>query len=295
MKPIHACLAAMIFLLSCFAPLSVSAQNAAPGGGEALGELSAKPWLYEVVRYLYRWHIDERDIDPVVQAGEVVFWVREVTPKLDEGDRSLFGEVILPQFSLSIRAKKADYTIPELDATVRNDTFKIVSVGGIEPPAAKPDGFAEVRAGYIEMREHLFKTRMQASFPEGELLERMRGAIRAELLKDFKARNEPVPQGAQVVHLASLSPVSNEAWVFWETGRMLIRFGSDIDLANPAVWDHEKLAIKIYRVDRNVVVSLDEVAGSNAFMTRDQAGRALFNCVILGKRLELQPPDEPRP
>jgi hypothetical protein len=38
------------------------------------------------------------------------------------------------------------------------------------------------------------------------------------------------------------------------------------------------------------VVSLDEVAGSNAFMTRDQAGRILFNCMVLGRRLELAPP-----
>lgn len=39
---------------------------------------------------------------------------------------------------------------------------------------------------------------------------------------------------------------------------------------------------------------LDEVAGSNAFMTRDQAGRVLFNSVVLGRKLELTPPQRPQ-
>ena len=98
-----------------------------------------------------------------------------------------------------------------------------------------------------------------------------------------------LPKGKRVVHLAPLSPIANEAWVFGETARLLVRFSSDIDLANPAVWEHEELAVDVYDVDEQVVVSLDEVAGSNAYLTRDQVGRALFNCVVLGRRLELEP------
>jgi hypothetical protein len=100
----------------------------------------------------------------------------------------------------------------------------------------------------------------------------------------------PVPTEPQVVYLAPLSPIANETWVFWETGRMLIRFASDIDLTNPAVWQHDTLAVKLFPLDQRVVVSLDEVAGSNAFMTRDEAGRALFNCFVLGRRVALEPP-----
>jgi hypothetical protein len=37
------------------------------------------------------------------------------------------------------------------------------------------------------------------------------------------------------------------------------------------------------------VVSLDEVAGSNAYMTRDHVGRILFNCIVLGRRVILSP------
>jgi hypothetical protein len=72
---------------------------------------------------------------------------------------------------------------------------------------------------------------------------------------------------------------------------MLIRFASDIDLEHPAVWDHDELAVNIYDIDEQTVVSLDEVAGSNAYLTRDQVGRALFNCIVLGKRMVLNPPD----
>ena len=253
-------------------------------------ELTSQAWLNEIVRHLYRWYIDERDIDTVIKADAVVFWVRELKPALDEGDRSRFGEVVLPQFSLAVRVKQADYTIPELNATVKNSAFRIVSVGRIETPKSKPEGSVEIRANYTDLRDELFRTRNAAAFPEGELLERFRAAVRAKIQKEVERAPVPVPAEEQVVYLAPLSPIANETWVFWETGRTLIRFASDIDLTNPAVWEHETLAVKLFPLDQKVVVSLDEVAGSNAFMTRDEAGRALFNCIVLGRRVSLEPP-----
>jgi hypothetical protein len=93
--------------------------------------------------------------------------------------------------------------------------------------------------------------------------------------------------GRQIAYLAPLSPVANEAWVYLENQKLLVRFASDIDLINPDVWKHEALMVRTWDVRNQVVVSLDEAAGSNAFMTRDQIGRALYNCVILGQRLEM--------
>lgn len=250
-----------------------------------------EPWLHEIVRHLYRWYIDERDIDAVIRAKDVVFWVRELRPKLDEGDRSLFGEVVLPQFKLRVRVKKADYTIPELNVTVKNDGYRITSVARMEGEGEKPADAAEVRVNYERLREALFKSRASVTFPEGELLERLRAGVRNQVAKEQPELLAPAPgpPPTQVVFLAPLSPVANETWVFWETGRALIRFASDIDLTNPAVWDHEELAVKVFPLDKKVVVSLDEVSGSNAFMTRDEAGRVIFNCVVLGKRIELTP------
>lgn len=259
-------------------------------GGAMAAELTSRAWLGEVMRYLYRWQIDERDVDAVVRADQVVFWVRELKPALDEGDRSLFGEVVLPQFSLAVKVKRADYTIPELNATVKSPTFRITHVGRIEAAQQAPAGFVEIRADYTDLRDELFRTRRLAAFPEGELLERLRGAARRAILKDLERAGEPAPTEKQIVHMAPLSPVANETWVYWENRRTLIRFASDIDLSNPAVWEHETLAVRLFPLEQKVVVSLDEVTGSNAFMTRDEAGRALFNCMVLGKRVELQPP-----
>jgi hypothetical protein len=242
------------------------------------------------MRYLYRWHIDERDIDTAIASGEVVLWIRALEPVLDEGDNSRFGEVVLPQFSTALRVKQADYRIPELDAPVKNADYRITGVTRIEVPGEMPAKYTEIRLNYAEMRDELFRTRNQAQFPEGELLQRLRAAARAEVLRELQRDEASVTGVTQVVYLAPLSPTANEAWAFWETGRTLLHFSSDIDITNPDVWEHERLTVRVHDLDKGVVVSLDEVAGSNAYMTRDQAGRALFNCVVLGRRVELQPP-----
>ena len=61
------------------------------------------------------------------------------------------------------------------------------------------------------MRERLFKTRNQSSFPETALLVRMRAALWEEIAQDYEDRHEKPPQGAQTAYLASFSPVANEA------------------------------------------------------------------------------------
>ena len=50
----------------------------------------------------------------------------------------------------------------------------------------------------------------------------------------------------------------------------------------------------MFDIDEQVVVSLDEVAGSNAYMTRDQVGRILFNCIVLGQQLIVKPEEAVR-
>jgi hypothetical protein len=253
-------------------------------------ELLARPYLCDVTRHLYRWYLDERDVEALAASGDVVFRVRALQPPMDADDRSRFGEINLPQLGLRVKVKRADYTIPELAAVVKSDTYKIVSVARVPGEELAPPDSTEVRFDYAALRDELYRTRRDASFPEGDLLERLRGATRQALLKDAAQHGSAAPAGPQVVWLAPLSPVANETWVFWESGRRLIRFASDIDLANPAAWAHEELAVRPYDIDTQVVVSLDEVPGSNAYLTRSQVGRALLNCIVLGRRLELQPP-----
>jgi hypothetical protein len=278
----------LLLALSGIMALGAGAGSQTPPETATVQELRNETWLFEVLHYVFDWYVDERDIPAVAKSGKVVFWVRELKPKLDEGDHSRFGEVVLPQFSLRVKVKNADYAVPELGVKIKTGEFKVVSVESFERGEHLRKGFTEVRADYARMRDRLFKTRNRTSFPDAALLERMRAALWEEIEKDYEDRHEKPPPGVQTAYLASFSPVANEAWVFWETGRMIIRFASDIDLDNPAVWEHEKLAVTDYHIDRHVVITLDEVGGSNEFMTRNEAGRALFNCLVLGKKVEVQ-------
>jgi hypothetical protein len=242
--------------------------------------------LFELARHLYRWYLDEEDIGKLRNLEDFTFWVRELKPALDEGDRSRFAEVTLPQLDIVVNAKKADYDIEELGLTIASETFKITNVSRGQVPPEPHEGSEVITVKFAEMLDYLFRTRAEAAFPEGDLLERLRRTVRLEL-----AGLVDVPKGVQVVHLSPLSPVANELWVYWESGRMLLHFACDIDLANPAVWDHEDMVVKTYDIDRQVVVSFDEAPGSNAYLSRDQVGRILYNCMVLGRRVELTPPE----
>ena len=55
--------------------------------------------------------------------------------------------------------------------------------------------------------------------------------------------------------------------------------------------EHDELAVRIFDIDEQVVVSLDEVPGSNAYLTRDQVGRVLYNCMVYGKSLTAEQRD----
>jgi hypothetical protein len=273
-------LALAVLLPACgAAPTSTAADAPA-----APPELLQTNYLYEVVRYLYRWHLDESEVERIVVQKQFVFWVRRLEPKLDPGDHSRLGEILLPQLNLSVKVKKADYAIEELGVVVKSPNFRITRILRGQVPARKPRDCAVVEMDMKEMRDYLFGTRFQHDYPDAELVERLRQAVRQEAAKEgILATNNPT--GDQVVHLAPLSPVANDIWVFWEAGRKLFYFASDIDLANPAVWKHETLVARIFDLDHQVVVSHEEAPGSNRFLTRYQVSRALFNCILLGQRV----------
>ena len=251
-------------------------------------ELTQPSYLFEVVRYLYRWHLDESEVERIVGSKHFVFWVRRLEPKLDPGDRSALGEILLPQLGLVARVKKADYTIEELGVVVKSPNFRVTRITRGQVPARPPRGCALVKVDMDEMREYLFRTRNQQDFPDEALVERLRQALRREAAKQgILATNAPT--GEQIVHLSSLSPVANDTWVFWEAGRKLLYYASDIDLANPAVWEHQTLTVHNFDLDQQVVVSHEEAPGSNRFLTRYQFSRALFNCLVLGQRITVPP------
>jgi hypothetical protein len=266
----------------------VPAARAEPEGPDP--EVTSPELLGEVTRYLYRWHLDEHDVRPEVNRGEFVFWVTELRPALDAGDESRFAWITLPRVGVRALAKKADYAIPELGLVVRNETYLITRVEELPPTdGPAPEGASVVELDYEEMRDHLFRTRALLRPPTDELLERMRVAARDRTRRFLEHRGDPPPTTPQTIHLAPISPVASEAWLYWEDERVLYRFSADLDLNDPAMWDHVELGVELFDLDEQVVVSLDEVAGSNAYVTRDMVGRALYNCVVLGRRVELVP------
>jgi hypothetical protein len=289
------CAAGLACLLAvsgaCVARRAQDRQNpAGPPAAAAAGvpeELTEPKYLFEIVRHIYRWHLDENDVDRLAGAPEFPFWVRMLDLPLDAGDHSRMAEIVMPLVGTMVKVKKTDYRIDELDLAVTSGVYRITSVSKLGIPDKPLPAHRAVNVSYAEMRAYLFQTRFAAAFPDEMLLERLRGAVRKEMALPPEARTP----GRQIVHLAPLSPVANEVWVFWENGKLLIRFASDIDLVNPAVWAHETLMVRTWDVRNQVVVSLDEAAGSNAFMTRDQIGRALYNCVVLGQRLEVVNPE----
>lgn len=253
-------------------------------------ELTSEAYLGEVTRHLYRWHLDEDDIRSEVNRGEFVFWIRELSKELDAGDESRFAEIVLPRIGVRVRVKKADYAIPKLGIEVHNERHMITSISELAPVETPPPaGMTEVRLDYEHMRDHLFRTRSHLVPPDGALLGHMRLAARDQTRRYLATHGKPIPTAPQTLHLAPISPVANEVWVFWEEGRLLYRFHADIDLDDPAVWKHQDLTVELFDLDEQVVVSLDEVAGSNAYVTRDMVGRVLFNCVVLGRREMITP------
>ncbi|HCE46275.1 MAG TPA: hypothetical protein DET40_22240 [Lentisphaeria bacterium] len=260
---------------------------AVPSRGSAVPpELLDKTFLYEITRHLYRWYLDEIDIENIMEKKGFTFKLHMLNPKLDDDDKSIYAEIFFPDLKICVTIKKADYKIEELGIEVKSKSFKITNVGRYEKDSAVPADCTDVDIDMKEMKDYLFKTRMNSEFPTPELYERIRMAFRKQFNDEFRKK---LPADAfqkdWVTFVAPLSPVANEFWAFWDNGKLLVRCSSDIELTNPAVWEHDSLSFKVYDLRSQVVISLAETAGDNSFMTRDQIGRALFNCVVIGDRL----------
>jgi hypothetical protein len=137
-----------------------------------------------------------------------------------------------------------------------------------------------------EIRDFLFRTRFQHDYFDPVIVEHLRDAVREQAAKE-RLSSTNVLGGQQLIDVAPLSPVANETWVLWEIRRKLFHISSDIDLAEPAVWKYQTLRIRAFDLDKQVVVSHREASGSNFYLTRYQVSRALFNCIVLGQRIDV--------
>ena len=90
-----------------------------------------------------------------------------------------------------------------------------------------------------------------------------------------------------------MSPVANEVWVFVENRNWFLHFTSDSDIENPELWAAQQLRVRLIDAANDTVVSMEEMPGSNVYVTRDQIGRLLYNCIVFGKRILVVTPDDP--
>jgi hypothetical protein len=246
-------------------------------------ELLQLSYLHEIVRYLYRWQLHESEVENILDQKQFIFWVRRVPVERDAGDHSQFAEIMLPQLDMSVDVKKADYTIAETGTVVKSPNFRITRITRGDLPKRAPRGCAVVTEDMLAMRDYLYNTRNQRDYPDAALLGHLREAVREEAVREGIVDTN-LPAGEQIIDNAPLSPVANEEWVYWEAGDKLFYVASDIDLANPVVWKYQTLNVRIFDLEQQVVVSHEEAPGSSFFLTRYQMSRALYNCMVLGKR-----------
>ncbi|HEV8541544.1 MAG TPA: hypothetical protein VGR78_04055, partial [Verrucomicrobiae bacterium] len=140
------CLVLLAFLPACRTAHVEAAGSAPPE------ELLDRHYLFEIVRHLYRWQLDESEIERIISTKQLVFWVGRFEARLDPGDRSILGEILLPQLSLGVKVKKADYTIEELGTVVRSQTFRITHVTRGQTPDRAPGNYAVVQVDMKELR-----------------------------------------------------------------------------------------------------------------------------------------------
>jgi len=253
---------------------------AAQEGPGTVSELANRDFLFAVLRYLYRWHSDAATWTSAAGAGEIEIRVRPIQVETDEADRSRFAELWLPAAGLMLDLKQADHEVPERKIVLKDGGFKIRAVHRIDTQSVSPDGWTVLRLPSKEVIAHLSETSRERLFPDAAFENRLRDAL-ADYLRQHHERE--LMAGAQTFYASPISPVSNELWIYWENQRTAVRFAADGDLANPRTWDQVAMHLRLIRLDEAVALSPDELPGAGRAVTRDWAGRLLYNCVVLGR------------
>lgn len=280
------CLLSVLFIGVTFLSLFTSSDTLK---NKDIEEISNPKFLQEIVRHLYRWYLDEADIEKYLDSSKFVFKVRLLSPKLDEGDKSRYAEIYIPFWEISVKVKKSDYMIEEINKKIKSNGFKVVNVSRIPNGELTSSEFTTVELDINEMMKYLEETRSKTEFPDEKLLNRMKTAFEQQFisLKKHELTKAVHDDQQDIIHIAPLSPVGNDIWAFWESGKMIIHCTSDIDITNHEVWAQGYSTFHCYDAYNNTVLSLSETKGSNELFTRNQVGRVLYNCMVLGRRVSL--------
>ena len=104
-----------------------------------------------------------------------------------------------------------------------------------------------------------------------------------------KLHSPTQPADSQVFFLSPVLPASSDLWVLWVNEHVAIRFGGELGAEEPDLLEVLPLHTQLYDLKTQVVASLLETEGRTGFITQDWAGRILFQCLVLGERVDVPP------
>jgi len=281
------CLILTLALAGCKASSNPARNSAVAAGEAASSPVLQKQFILEVMKHLYRWHFDQSFVLETGKADTLEVWARLLRPPLDTGDRSEFAELWIPAVNMRVELKRSDYKVPEMNLEIVDHSFKVKRVTRQLLPPASRSNYQVARHALSEVRDYLFATRTNRVAVSDNLLTAAR-----KLITDYlrKAHADPFTE-EQILYVAPISPVCNDVWVLWESGRKIMLFSADTDLSNPGFAQLSQLRMQVIDLDKDVVASTNEVPGSNAFVTKDWVGRLFFNCILYGER-QVRTPEE---
>jgi hypothetical protein len=261
--------------------LAVACRGAAPQIDPGLRD---ERFLYDVLGYVYFWELDDLILSHTREDRETEIWIRPLEPRLDPGDRSHFAEIWLPSLKAQVELKKADYDIPELGKHVATPNYRVLSATLLPGAPAGAEAYAVLRLPHDQVLHHMFDARNRHK--------PLPPALRERVIRDVRhlAAEMPRPpddRRGQVLYLAPRSPVCSDIWIYWDNTRTAIRISGDMDPDDKDIDDAFPLHTRSYDLDAQVVQTLLEVETSGAYITKDLAGRVLYQCIVLGEEVDL--------
>ena len=261
--------------------------RAAPAATPPLDDRLKEPtFQYEVLHYIYLWYLDDRFFVNTSEATSFEIWVRPVEPRTrDPEDKSLYAEMWIPAAQIDLRLKLADYPVPELKRQVKSPGFRIIHA---EPRPAAPaprESYTVFTHDRQKIRDYLTDTRNKPQVPDPALRARLLAAMR----ETVKLHPPADPTAPQVFFLSTVSPVSGDLWILWVNEKTAIRFGGEFGADEPDLLSLLPLHTQLFDLKTKVVASLLETEGSTGFVTKDWTGRILYQCLVLGERVEVAP------
>ncbi len=242
-------------------------------------------YLRGALHYIYFWYLDSEHFFEYDQDKNLEILVKKIDYVKDKNNNSEQYNLIIPDLNFGVDLIKANYRIEELDLQITNSSFKIVAV---YPNICEPgtnEGYSVKILKENRLFSELLKTRNKKSPPSEVIMKKLRKSLN----KLIQVESKTASKLPQTFYIGPLSKYSNDIWIFWETKKKLVKFSSATDFTTDGYWQLLPLFTKIFDLNTDVVTSLEEVSGSNAYITKTWAGRIMYNCIVDGLKIVIQP------